>query len=126
MRIIPKENEEAQILANWLDLNKYTFSAIRNESDSHSFYKWKKRKAEWVRPWIPDFCIILKRWDLLFIELKRQRKILKSWKLWASPSIIRLEQTIWINKLEKLENISAQICYWAEESIKLIEEYERV
>lgn len=36
---VPKEIFEQESLANWLDVNNYTFSAIRNESDTHSFYK---------------------------------------------------------------------------------------
>lgn len=118
--MIPREEFEQESLANWLDANGYTFSAIRNESDTHSFFKGKKRVRSWCRKWIPDFCIILKNQSLLFIELKRQRKVLKSWKLWASPSQIRPEQLIWREKLNKIQNVQCEICYWYNEAIELI------
>jgi len=124
MNKIPIESVEQEMLATWLDFNKYTFSAIRNESDTHSFYKWKIRKRSWCRPWIPDFVIILKKWALLFIELKRKRKILKSWKLWASPSVVSEEQKQWKEKLNELENVACEICYWSDEAIKTINNYE--
>ena len=122
--MIPKEYIEQQILANRLDFNKYTFSAIRNESDTHSFYKWKQRKLSWVRSWIPDFFIILKRNSLLLIELKRQIKVLKNWKLWASPSVISQEQLQWKDKLNNIDNIQCDICFWANEAINLINKLE--
>lgn len=123
---IPKESFEQIQLTNWLELNWYTFSAIRNESDFHNIWKWVKRKREWVRKWIPDFCVILKRSSLLFIELKRQRKILKSGKLWASPSKISTEQKKWIQELNQIKNVWAELCYWADEAIKMIEKIENI
>ena len=123
---IPKEDFEQETLANWLDINQYKFSAIRNESDTHSFFKWKKRIRSWCRKWIPDFCILLKIWSLLFIELKRQKKILKSWKLWASPSVVSKEQIEWKEALNAIENVQCEICYGAEEAIKTILKIEEI
>ena len=111
----PLESIEQQILANWLEINGYTFSAIRNESDTHSFYAWLKRKKSWVHKWVPDFMIILKRNSLLFIELKRQKK---------SLSKVSKEQKEWIKALNEVTNVEAVICYWAERAIELIQEYE--
>lgn len=122
--MIPKENYEQEQLTIWLDINLYTFSAIRNESDYNNIVKWVKRKREGVRKGIPDFCIILKMEALLFIELKRQKRILKSWKLWASPSRISEEQIKWIEKLNNISNVQCEICYWYKEAIKLIKKIE--
>lgn len=120
MATVPKEDYESEKLANRLDNYWYRFSAIRNESDTKSFYKWKKRKKMWVRPWIPDFCIILKRWSMCFVELKRQRPLLKSWKLWTSPSKVSLEQIEWKKKLRATPNVFAEICFGVEEAILFI------
>lgn len=118
--IIPKEIYEQEALANWLDINNYKFSAIRNESDTHSFYKWKIRVRSWCRKWVPDFIILLKRNSILFIELKRQKKTLKNWKLWASPSVVSEEQKEWQKRLNAIDNVEAYISYWYEEAINII------
>ena len=118
---IPKEDYEQERLANWLDANWYMFSAIRNESDTHSFYKGKIRVRSWCRKWIPDFCIILKKQSLLFIELKRQKRVLKSGKLWASPSIVSPEQIKWQEKLNKVNNVQCEIAYGYQEAISIIQ-----
>ena len=120
MSNVPLESFEQEKLANWLDANNYIFSAIRNESDYNNIKKWAKRKREWVRKWISDFCIILKCWALLFIELKRQRKVLKSGKLGASPSKVSEEQIRWIDACNEIDNVWAVVCYGADEAIDYI------
>ncbi len=124
--MIPKEQLEQEMLVKWLEFNKYDFWRIRNESDWRSFYKWAIRKKSWVKPWICDMWVILKRWSLLAIELKRQRRVLKSWKLWASPSVISEEQKEWIKKLNEIDNVSAEIAYWCDDAIKIIKHYENL
>jgi len=121
---VPLESFEQTNLSDRLDIKWYVFSAIRNESDYHDPIKWAKRKKEWVRKWISDFCIILKRKSVLFIELKRQRSYLKSWKRWASPSKVTNEQLNWFSNINDCENVGCTIAYWANEAIKAIEEYE--
>lgn len=125
--MIPTENIEAETLANRLRLNNYTFSHIANESwlpPKVAMLRAIRKKRMWLSPWVPDFMIILKTYRLLFIELKRQKRVLKSWKLWASPSIISPEQIKWQDELNKIDNVRAEICYWANEAIKRIKEYE--
>ena len=117
--IIPKEDKEAEGLAYWLRLNWYIFTHIWNES----WQRWTiniikmmaKKKRLWVSKGVPDFLCILKRWSLLFIELKRAKK---------SLSKVSKEQQSWIDELNKLTNIEAHICYWCKEAIKLIESLE--
>jgi len=124
---IPSESAEGEKLANWLRVNNYTFSHIVNE--------WwlpykiigqvaKKWALQWKSAWVPDYIIILKRKSLLFIELKRSKKVLKNWKLWASPSKVKPEQINWVNTLNTIQNVEAHICYWFEEAITKIQEIE--
>ena len=121
---VPLESAEQIRLTNWLDINNYKFSAIRNESDFNNIVKWVKRKKEWVRKWISDFCVILKRWSVLFIELKRQQPLLKNWKMWKSPSTVSKEQIEWVEAINSCWNTEARICYGAENAIKVIKELE--
>ena len=124
----PTEDKEAEALAKRLKLNNYTFTHIWNESwqrgTKNIIIMMAKKKRLWVSKWFPDYCIILKRWALLFIELKRQKKVLKSWKLWASPSVTSNEQLEWLKALNNIPNVQGEICYWATESIELINKIE--
>lgn len=121
--MIPTEKQEWEKLANILKANQYKFTHIANEiwiSGKVWMLVNKSKKLQWLNKWFPDYCIILKRWSLLFVELKRQRKRLKSGKIWSSPSVISKEQIEWINALNNIPNIEAHICYWADEAIELI------
>ncbi len=130
MKIIPTEDQEAEILANYLRANQYIFTHIGNESwqrgTKNIVLMMAKKQRLWVNKWFPDYCIVLKRWSLLFIELKRKKRILKNWKLWKSPSVISKEQKKWIAELNKIQNIQAEICYWSDEAIRVIERIEGV
>lgn len=121
---IPLETYEQQILSNYLRMNSYTFYKSPSETRTSSWKQKKKNKLEWVNKGYPDTTIILKRGSLLFIELKRKRKILKNWKIWVSPSSISIEQKQWINELNLVNNISAEVWYWANEAIEKIKYYE--
>lgn len=126
---VPKEDDEAIMLANWLKINKYTFSHIANESwlpRKVAMLAAIKKKRMWLTPWFPDYCIILKRGSLLFIELKRQRPVGKRWKLLKSPSVISDKQLEWIDKLNNIDNVAACIAYGHEDAKKQIEYYENL
>ena len=124
MKQLKWENLEAENLAQWLRANKYRFSHLANESGlppKVAMIAAMRKKRMWVSRWVPDYMIILKRWALLFIELKRPRNILKNGKEWASPSTISDEQKEWVEELSIIDNVDAMICYGAKEAIKLIE-----
>ncbi len=81
-----------------------------------------RKKRLWVSKWFPDYCITLKRWSLLFIELKKSR-----WPKWGlNWSTISEEQIEWCNELSNIPNIQAEICHWAKESIELIARIENI
>ena len=123
-----KEEIEWEILANWLRANGYIFTHIANEiwiTGRIWMLVNRKKIKQGLNRWFPDYFIKLKRNSALFIELKRKKKILKSWKIWSSPSKVSEEQKDWIKELNEIANIEACICYWADEAISLIEEIER-
>jgi hypothetical protein len=125
--MIPTEEIEWEKLANWLRANNYIFTHIANEIGIRG-HIWmlvnKKKVKQWLSKWFPDYCIILKKWALLFLELKRQKRILKNWKLWASPSIISEEQKKWRLELSKIKNVQCEFAYWADHWIEIIKHLE--
>lgn len=125
-----KEDIEVQILANYLRSNNYIFSNIMNETGlppKIAMRIWIKRKKLWLSKWFPDLCIILKRWSLLFIEMKKKRSKKANWELyslssdWISKSP---EQEKWIGELNKIQNVEACFCFWADEAIQKVKEME--
>lgn len=124
--MIPTESQETIALANWLRANNYFFTKNPNETFTKFYNVKRKNKLEWVSAWVPDMMIILKRWSLLFIELKRRKKVLKSGKLSSSNSKVSEEQKKWIEELSKIPNVQAEVCYGSNEAIALIEKLEKI
>lgn len=116
------ESLEQVKLVNWLNLNWYHFFAVTNESDGHSYAKGAKRKAMGVKKGVPDMFLILKRWWLLAIELKKPRW--PSW--WLNGSHISPEQLEWNKILNSVDNVAAEFCHWFQEAVETIEKYESV
>lgn len=122
--MVPLEHIEWQLLANWLRARQYKFSHIANEigiSGKIGMYVNQKKIKQGLNKGFPDYCIILKCGTLLFIELKRQRITKKNWQPGASPSEVKPEQIEWVDALNKLQNVSASICYGHKEAVELIQ-----
>lgn len=118
------ESQETIMLANWLKVYNYLFTKNPNETFTKFYNVKRKNRMEWVSKWVPDMMIILKRWSLLFIELKRAKKVLKSGRLSTSNSKVSEEQKLWVSELNKIQNVEACVCYGALEAIALIQELE--
>ena len=120
------EDIEAKSLSKRLTLNNYDHTHIWNESWIH----WKaaiiqavKKKSMWQSAWFPDYCIVLKKWSLLFLELKKKRKVLKSWKLSTSKET-STEQDKRLDILWSIDNVYSCVWYWWRDSIEKIKEFE--
>ena len=120
---VPTEEIEWQMLSNWLRAQWYKYTHIANEIG----ISWhigmlinKKKVKQWLNKWFPDYCVILKRGSLAFVELKRQRITKKNGEPWASPSTVSPEQIEWIYLLDTIDNITAKICHWFEEAKQYI------
>ena len=127
MQKIPTEKVEGEQFRWWLESEGYKYTHIANEigiAGKVGMLVNKAKKSQGLKKWVPDYMIILKRWSLLFIELKRRKKILKNWKLWASPSKVSDEQKEWIKALSQVENVEAKIAHWWEEAVRIVEEME--
>ena len=127
MNKVPPEKFEWEMFANWLRDNNYKFTHIANEVGTGGFAGAmiaRTKNKQWLSKGFPDYVILSKNWLLVFIELKRQRPVLKSWKLWKSPSVVSQEQLDWIDALNKFDCVRATIAYWYEHAISLLTQYE--
>ena len=125
------EEIESMKLAQRLNFNKYLASHIANESwlpPKYMMLVGIKKKRMWLKKWFPDFLIILKRWSLLFIELKKPRNKKSNWEYYALSSDwinISEEQEYWVNELNKIDNVDAYFCFGFEDAKKLIDSLEK-
>lgn len=115
------EHQHAVLFANWLRSEWYFFHHSPNETFTKFHNVRRKNTLEWVAKWFPDYVIILKRWSLLFIELKKER-----WKKWGlNGSKISPEQEKWIEKLGNIDNVGAYFAHWSEEAKRIVMECEK-
>lgn len=116
----PEAAEQAK-LVSWLEFNHYKFSAIPNSTYTTSWNQKRINKVTWVRAGVPDIMIILKRWALLFIELKKVK-----WKRGGmNGSTVSEFQASWIEELSKIDNVDACVCHWFEDAKNMIEILEK-
>ena len=125
----PKEEIEQMKLIQWLKANKYNFFAPINEQ-SHSFLnksvaiiQTKRAKLMGLIPGVSDIVIFLDS-KILFIEMKRQPKTLKSGKLSYTNSKTSEEQVKFLNNVNKYDYAKGFICYGFDEAVKIIKENE--
>lgn len=106
----PEALEQANLVLR-LEYKGYTYTSIPNSTYTQSIKQKILNKMTWLNSWLCDLLIILKRWSLLFLELKRAKK---------SLSKVSKEQQEWINNLNNINNVEAIICYGCEEAIEQI------
>lgn len=131
----PVEKKEWLALAKHLRKNGYFFTHIANESGLRGssygnifvMLSQKNKKAQGTSKGFPDYVVLCKnRQGIVFIELKRQRMILASGKVWRSPSKVSDEQKAWVEALSHCwDNIMAEIAYWADDAVRIIEEFDK-
>lgn len=111
----PTEAEEGRRLVAYLRVKGYKFSHIANETGSGRGARFQgiRNKQQGTSKGFPDYCIITKNNNLIFIELKRLKR-----------SVVSPEQIDWLQALEKT-GAFASICKGANEAIKFIESVEK-
>ena len=143
MNKVPLEDVEIEAFANYLRARWLAFSNVMNEFwipwnilgipkrlisiaiKRVSAYIWAKRKRHWVSPWVPDFFIVWEWQCILWIEMKRQKPIGKRWLPISSPSKVSPEQIEWCRLLDTIPSVQAEICYWCQEAIELVERIDK-
>ena len=110
------EAQEQKNLVQWLELNNYKFTAVPNDTFTKSWAIKNKNKSIWVRPWMSDLIIILKRGNILFLELKKS-----PWKKWGMNwSVVSEHQLSWQKAINSCVWVQYEIVQWCEKSIELI------
>jgi len=117
------EHEEQVALIKWLKLNKYFFFAVPNGS-KRDMVTARKLKDEGVKSGVADLVVFLKN-KILFLELKRSPKKLKSGKLSYSNSKISLEQKAFLMKLEDYDYAVGRVGFGWKNCVEIIEELDK-
>jgi hypothetical protein len=123
-----EENEQIQFVM-WLEINWYKYFAVPNSTWTKSITQQVRNTLMWVVSWPPDICIILKRWSILFLELKRSLEATdygKKWQLLASSPSASSEQQEWIDILNGIDNVRATVAIGLKEAIRIVEESENL
>jgi len=122
----PLEDTEQKILVQYLRLKKiFHFSPI-NENQGSSTNRnvairvEAKAKSMGKLKGVSDLVVFMPK-QILFIELKRCGRMLKSGKISHSNSKVSKEQEDFLNRANEFPYAKGYICYGAEEAIKIIE-----
>lgn len=103
----PLEYDECKTFKAWLDAVGLKFTHIVNEGRMPVQYRMKLIRMGFSAG-VPDYMIITPN-GLAFVEMKRVR-----------GSRVDPRQTEWIDALNKLPGVEAQVCRGAEDAIKFI------
>lgn len=110
--MIPKEYDEACILAEYCRIKGYLFSHIPNETYTRNWGTKIKNKKQGVNKGVPDYIIIIGT-KLVFIELKRLK-----------GSLTTPEQLEWLERLN-LCGVEAVVCKGSDEAIRFLQKTEK-
>ena len=124
---IPLEADEQKELVRWLNSKSIFHYATTNENNTfkqnrkYAIIAEQKAKAQGKKKGVSDLTIFLND-RILFIELKRQRPILKNGNLGVAENKPSKEQTEFINSVNSYSYVYADVAYGCDEAIKIIEE----
>ena len=110
--LIPSEHDEQCDFVEWLEVNRYKFSAIPNATWT-SMSQQQKNKKEGVRAGLPDLLIIVRN-QIVWIEMKK--KIYKNRKNGGLSE----NQMAWHDVLNACDNCQVFIAYGADEARSII------
>ena len=124
---IPSEAIEQQKLVQWLRLKKIFHYATTNENNSYkqdrkyAMIAEQKAKAQGKLKGVADITVLLPN-KILFIELKKQGKVLKNGTVSHSNSTVSPEQIAFLEKVNSFDYAEGRVCYGFEAAKKFIEE----
>ena len=127
--MLPTEEQEQQKLVQWLRLKKIFHFAPMNEN-KHSFGNRTlairleaKAKSMGKIKGTSDLIVMLSG-KILFIELKRAKKVLKSGKLSVSHTNTSVEQLKFLQTItESFDYADGFVCYGCDSAIEYIESH---
>ena len=113
MQIIPLEIYEQVDLCKWLDAKRLLYFAVPNGGSRHKLEAINLKK-QGVKPGVSDMVVLLKD-KILFIELKRQKKLLKSGKYSIAHARATKEQLEFLQDINSFSYAEGGVFYgWAE------------
>lgn len=117
--LTPKEKDEQIAFVDWLDRKFLKFTSIPNSTWTPSFKQKHANKQTGLRPGLPDLLILIsadksasRKAVMVFVEMKRKK-----------GSEVRRDQVVWIEKLNEIENVQAQVCYGADEAMDFVRQF---
>ena len=124
--MVKHEQKEQIVLTRWLKILEsqgkiLTFFAIPN-GGSRNKLEAVNMKKEGVRAGVSDMCIVAHK-KLLFVEMKKQGKVLKSGKISYAGIKVSDEQEEFLNKIRCNMNVTGKVCYGFAQAKEFIEEY---
>ena len=103
------EYDECLLLVEYLNIKQIKFTHVHNEMYTKSWNQKMRAKKLGVSSGVPDYMMIVNG-KMLFIEMKRKKK-----------SSLSENQKIWIEELNKLNNVYAYVCYGFDEAKDVID-----
>ena len=122
---IPSEEEEQKALIKYLKKNNYFFFANVNENKQSFTNKLlatkieAKSKSMGKIKGVSDLCVFTEN-TIVFIELKKQRPILKNGKLGKPTNDATDEQIEFIAKVNGFKYAYGVVAFGCDESIKIL------
>lgn len=113
------EHDEQCALVEWLELNRYKFTAIPN-GGHRSIGQAKKLKAEGVRGGLPDM-LVIRNGRMLFLEMKRESLRPKR----GGSGGVSADQRGWIDAINRCADACAVVCYSFDEARDSVEKFFR-
>ena len=121
MKLIPSERHEQITLHKWCKAKRLLSFSVPNGGSRHRLEAINLKK-EGATAGVSDYVVMLPT-KILFIELKRKAKVLKSGKLSVSHTRVSDEQKSFTSAVNEFKYSEARICYGASEAIKFIESH---
>lgn len=126
--IIPIEADEQKALVQWLRAKKIFHFAPTNENNTYkqnpryAMIAEQKAKAAGKLKGTSDLIIMLPS-KILFIELKRRKKLLKNGKYSTTHTNLSKEQIDFLENVAQFEYADSAVCYGCNEAIEYISKY---
>ena len=109
--VVASEFNEQIAVVEYLENNGFKFTSIPNSTYTPFKKEKYKNYVQGLRPGLPDLLIVCPK-CLLFIEMKK----IKTGKVTEN-------QRAWIDALNKIINVKAEVCFGSEEAIAIIKKY---
>ena len=126
-KVIPLEIDEQKKLVNWLKTKKIFFYSNVSENNTYKQDRKyariaeQKAKSQGKLKGVADITVLLPN-KILFIELKKQGKVLKNGNISHSNSKVSDEQIAFLEKVNSFDYAIGKVCYGFDAAKNFIEE----